>query len=63
MNEAEYHEELWRSRRVLSVEAVSRNKPWLSYALIKCIKKKSRLYKKYLQNPTMDRQSVYKTTN
>ena len=49
MNEAEYHEELWRSRRVLSVEAVSRNKPWLSYALIKCIKKKSRLYKRYLQ--------------
>ena len=39
----------------------SLNKPWLSYALIKCINKKSRPYKRYLQNPTMDRQSVYKS--
>ena len=37
------------------------NKPWLSNALIKCIKKKNRLYKKYLRNPTMDRQSIYKS--
>ena len=37
------------------------NKPWLSNALIKCIKKKHRLYKKYLPNPTMDRQSIYKS--
>ena len=30
------------------------------HVLIKCIKKKNRLYKKYLRNPTMDHQSVYK---
>ena len=37
------------------------NKLWLSNALIKCIKKKNRLYKKYLGNPTMNRQSIYKS--
>ena len=36
------------------------NKPWLSNALINCIKKKNRVYRKYLRNPTMDRQSIYK---
>ena len=35
------------------------NKPWLSNALIKCIKTKNSLYKKYLRNPTMDCQSIY----
>ena len=37
------------------------NKPWLSNALINCIKKKNKLYRKYLRNPIMDRQSIYKS--
>ena len=37
------------------------NKPLLSNELIKCIKKKNMLYKKYLRNPPMDRQSIFKT--
>ena len=37
------------------------NKSWLSSALIKCIKKKNRLYKKCLRNPTVNRQSIYKS--
>ena len=39
------------------------NKPWLSSVLIKSIKKKNRFYNKYLRNPTMDRQSIYKRKN
>ena len=51
---------------MFSVKKVSRkqsrlNKPWLSNVLIKCITKKNSLYKKYLRNPTMDRQSIYKS--
>ena len=36
------------------------NKPWLSKALIKCIKRKNKLYKLYIQNPSTDREIIYK---
>ncbi len=34
--------------------------PWLSIALLKSIKKKSRLYKQYLRRPTLDHEDKYK---
>ena len=36
-------------------------KPWLTKALLKSIKTKNKLYKKYLQVPTVDNSSLYKT--
>ena len=35
-------------------------KPWLTKALLKSIKTKNKLYKKYLQVPTVDNSSLYK---
>ena len=35
-------------------------KPWLTKALLKSIKTKNKLYKKYLQVPTVDNCSLYK---
>ena len=35
-------------------------KPWLTRALLKSIKTKNKLYKKYLQVPTVDNSSLYK---
>ena len=36
-------------------------KRWLTKALLKSIKTKNKLYKKYLQVPTVDNSSLYKT--
>ena len=44
-----------------SLRQSSLNKAWLSNALIKCIKEKIGFIGEYLQNPTMDRQSIYKS--
>ena len=35
-------------------------KPWLSKALIKCIKRINKLYKLYIRNPSTDREIFYK---
>lgn len=36
------------------------NKPWLSKGLLKSIKKKNILYKRFLSNPTLHREQLYK---
>ena len=36
------------------------SKPWLSKGLLKSVKLKNRLYKKYLSNPTIENEMTYK---
>jgi hypothetical protein len=38
-----------------------RSKPWLSNGVLNSIKKKNKLYKKILQNPTPQSETFYKT--
>ena len=41
-----------KSKKVLSKRANKIKSPWLSYGLLKCIRRKNRLYKKFLRKPS-----------
>ena len=46
--------------RKVKANKSSISKPWLSKGLLKSVKLKNRLYKKYLSNPTIENEMTYK---
>ena len=46
--------------RKVKISASSISKPWLSKGLLKSVKMKNRLFKKYLSNPTLEHEVTYK---
>ena len=49
-----------KSKKVLSKRVNKIKSPWLSYGLLKCIRRKNRLYKKFLRKPTEINMETYK---
>ena len=47
-------------KKVLSKRINKIKSPWLSYGLLKCIRRKNRLYKKFLRKPTEINMETYK---
>ena len=45
----------------LDVKNVTLSKPWITKGLLKSVRKKSLLYKRFLANPTPYREKLYKS--